>query len=150
MTAQKARKEARPPRDEAVAGRLARWLPDPPPDAVGVDQRTTVVFIATIILLVVFQYFGKPESLRGGLAASLQPLYDALTGARSGMAPFAHWAVSSVVLRVLVPFALILFVLLRLRQPRMPRREEAIAQATATRSACGATSSLGSETPRAA
>ena len=98
------------PRNETTLTRLQRWLPEPPADATPLDRRTTTVFIITIILLVVFQYFGKPESYRGALASTLQPLYEALLGSRAGMAPYAHWGVSSLVIRVLIPFAIILFV----------------------------------------
>ena len=101
------RPEAR--RDETLLARLRRWLPDPAPGASPLDPRTTAVFIVTIILLVVFQYFGKPESFRGTLAATLQPLYDAMSGSRPGIAPYVHWGLSSLVIRVLIPFAIILF-----------------------------------------
>ena len=75
------------------------------------DRRTTTVFVLSIVLLVLFQYFGKPESYRGsGLAVRLQPMADAWLGANADMAPFAHWGLASIVLRVLVPFAVILFV----------------------------------------
>lgn len=97
-------------RDETLLARVGRRLPDPPPGATPLDRRTTTIFIIAILLLVVFQYFGKPESYRGALAAALQPLYDSLLGSRAGMAPFAHWGISSLVIRVLVPFAVILFV----------------------------------------
>lgn len=90
--------------------RIRAWLPTAPAEATPVDQRTVVVFVAAILLLVFFQYFGKPESFRGGVATAMQPLTDVLTGGRSGMAPYAHWGFSSVVIRVLVPFAIILFV----------------------------------------
>ena len=90
--------------------RLRRWLPEPPADATPVERRTTTVFVVTIILLIVFQYFGKPESSRGALAATFQPIYVALLGSRADMAPYAHWGVSSIVMRVLIPFAIILFV----------------------------------------
>jgi membrane protease YdiL (CAAX protease family) len=93
-----------------MATRIRRWLPEPPPGATRLDRRTTTAFIVAILLLVVFQYFGKPESYRGALAATFQPLYDALLGSRAGMAPFAHWGISSLVIRVLIPFAVILFV----------------------------------------
>lgn len=97
------------PRDETLVARVRRWLPDPPPGAAPLDQRTFTVFIITIVLLVVFQYFGKPESYRGAYAAALQPMYGALLGSRSGMAPYAHWGIASLVIRVFVPFAVILF-----------------------------------------
>ncbi len=65
----------------------------------------------TIVLLIVFQYFGKPESYRGStFATRLQPLADAWLGSQADMAPYVHWGVASIVLRVLIPFALILFV----------------------------------------
>jgi len=96
-------------RDEAMLARLQRWLPEPPAGAAPLDRRTTTVFLVTIILLVVFQYFGKPEAFRGALAATLQPWYEALLGSRAGMAPYAHWGLSSLVIRVLIPFAIILF-----------------------------------------
>ena len=102
--------DAPTPRDDTVVARVRRWLPDAPAGAAPLDQRTGTVFIITIVLLVVFQYFGKPESYRGAFAAALQPFYGALLGLRSGMAPYAHWAIASLVLRVLVPFAIILFV----------------------------------------
>jgi hypothetical protein len=89
--------------------RLRRWLPVPPADATPVERRTTTVFVVTIILLIVFQYFGKPESYRGAVAATLQPVYAALLGSRVDMAPYAHWGASSIVIRVLIPFSIILF-----------------------------------------
>lgn len=98
-------------RDGALlSSRLRRFLPEPPAGATPLDQRTTLIFILAIVLLVVFQYFGKPESYRGALAARLQPIADALLGPHADMAPFAHWGVMSIVVRILIPFAVILFV----------------------------------------
>ena len=75
------------------------------------DRRTTTVFVLSIVLLVAFQYFGKPESYRAsGLAAQLQPVAESWLGANVDMAPFVHWGIASIVLRVLVPFAVIVFV----------------------------------------
>jgi hypothetical protein len=90
--------------------RLRAALPDPPEGATPLDQRTTTVFVVAIILLIVFQYFGKPESYRGGFAARLQPVADAWLGSIADMAPFVHWGLSSIVLRVLIPLAVIVFV----------------------------------------
>lgn len=56
----------------------------------------------------VFQYFGKPETYRG-LATILDPLAGVVSGSRPALAPYAHWGLASVVLRVLIPFAIILF-----------------------------------------
>ena len=74
------------------------------------DRRTTTVFIVSIVLLIVFQYFGKPETYRSGMVAWMQPLIEPWLGANADMGPFVHWGISSIVLRVLVPFAIILFV----------------------------------------
>ena len=95
---------------ESLTNRLRAFLPEPPPGAVELDQRTTGVFLLSIVLLVVFQYFGKPETYRGVLASRLQPVADAWLGAHSDMAPYVHWGVASIVLRVLIPLAVIAFV----------------------------------------
>jgi hypothetical protein len=98
-------------RDEPLwTSRLAHFLPEPPAGATPLDQRTALVFLLAIVLLVIFHYFGKPESYRGTLAAILQPIADVMLGPHAAMAPFAHWGVTSIVLRVLIPFAVILFV----------------------------------------
>jgi hypothetical protein len=65
--------------------------------------------VASIVLLVVFQYFGKPESYRGTIAAIWEPVARSLSD-DAGLAPFLHWGIASVVIRVLIPFAIILFV----------------------------------------
>lgn len=69
------------------------------------------VFVISIVLLIAFQYFGKPESYRGSaLAARLEPQATALFGSHADVAPFVHWGVASLVLRVLVPLAIIAWV----------------------------------------
>jgi CAAX amino terminal protease family. len=93
-----------------MAQRIGVWLPEPPTGAAALDRRTTLVFVVTIVLLVVFQYFGKPESYLSRFATRLQPLADAWLGSRADMAPYVHWGLASIVLRVLVPFAIIRFV----------------------------------------
>jgi membrane protease YdiL (CAAX protease family) len=98
------------PERPSLTRRLGAWLPDPPADATTPDHRTTFVLVLATLLLVVFQYFGKPESYRGGLAARLQPVASAWLGPHADMAPFVHWGLSSIVLRVPVPFAVIAFV----------------------------------------
>lgn len=66
--------------------------------------------MSSIVLLVTFQYFGKPESYRGSsLGTRLQPLADAWFGSHADIAPYVHWGLASIVLRVLVPFAIIAF-----------------------------------------
>ena len=99
-----------PPSDSTLAGRIRAWLPEPPPGATSLDQRTTIVFIVAILLLVIFQYFGRPDAHRGAHEVWLRPLADAVLGSHAAMAPYAHWAVSSIVWRILIPIALIVFV----------------------------------------
>ena len=75
------------------------------------DRRTTTVFIVSIVLLVVFQYFGRPDSYRASsLAVQLQPRAESWLGANADLAPYVHWGLSSIVFRVLVPLAVIVFV----------------------------------------
>ena len=57
-----------------VASRTFSWLTPLPEGAVELDRRTTFVFILAILLLVAFQYFGKPESYRGWIADAWQPV----------------------------------------------------------------------------
>lgn len=104
------RSDPKSPDESSVRQRLAAWLPDPPSGASALDQRTTFVFLLATLLLVVFQYFGKPESYRRAIAARWDPVANAWLGSHADMAPYMHWGVSSIVLRVLVPFAVILFV----------------------------------------
>ncbi len=111
MSARKRKAGAEPlPGDASPVSRLARFLPAPPAGATPLEARTTWVFLLSIVLLVLFQYFGKPESYRGAMAARLQPVADALLGPHANMASVAHWGVMSIVLRLLIPFAVILFV----------------------------------------
>jgi CAAX protease family protein len=106
----KAREDASAP-GASAPGRFAAFFPEPPAGAASLDRRTTTVFIVSILLLVVFQYFGKPESYRGSaMEIQFQPIADAWLGGHADMAPFVHWGLSSIVLRVLVPFAIIAFV----------------------------------------
>jgi hypothetical protein len=109
-----ARRKARQDASSATASapdRIAAFFPEPPAGAASLDRRTTTVFIVSILLLVVFQYFGKPESYRGSaMETRFQPVADAWLGGHADMAPFVHWGLSSIVLRVLVPFAIIAIV----------------------------------------
>jgi hypothetical protein len=82
-----------------------------PVDATPPDRRTTIVFISSILLLILFHYFGKPESYReSSLNPSLMPLATDWFGSHADIAPYVSWAVMSIVLRVAIPFALIVFV----------------------------------------
>ena len=82
------------------------------PDTPQLDRRTLVVFGAAIVLLVVFEYWGLPSRLAG---SSLHTsLIDALGDGYSQYAdllPYQYWGVSSLILRVLIPAAIVVWVL---------------------------------------
>jgi hypothetical protein len=112
------RKSGVPLAPSTTRGALARWLaalPRPPEGALPADRRTSAVLVVATLLLIVFQYFGKPEALRGSaLGAALQPVADAWLGNAAGIAPFAWWALMSLVLRIAIPLGI---VLLLFREP---------------------------------
>jgi hypothetical protein len=110
VNARRKSKGAGPSSETSFGRRVTAFLPEPPAGAIALDQRTTLVFLLATLLLVVFQYFGKPESFRGAIAALWQPMAAAVLGPHEAMAPYAHWGVSSIVLRILIPFAIIRFV----------------------------------------
>jgi len=84
----------------------------PAGDGPRIDRRSLVVFITVTVLLVVFEYWGLPERFRDSwlhlrvaeaLGAGYRPFHELL--------PYQFWGVSSLVLRVAVPLAVIRFVL---------------------------------------
>ncbi len=79
-------------------------LPPRPDGAPALDRETVVVFVLATLLLIVFQYFGKPEFYRtSALAALLKPTAERWLGAQAGLAPYAYWGVTSVLLRTVIP-----------------------------------------------
>jgi len=77
-----------------------------------IDRRSLVVFVTTMVLLIVFEYWGLPDRFSGSwfhlhladaLGDGYRPYYDLL--------PYQFWGVSSLVLRVAVPLVVIRFVL---------------------------------------
>jgi hypothetical protein len=76
------------------------------------DRKTLVVFVATALLLVVFNYWGLPSRFAGttfheGISDALGPGYEPYFL----LLPYQYWGVSSLVLRLLAPLAVIVFVL---------------------------------------
>lgn len=72
------------------------------------DVRTVTVFLASTVLLIVFEYWGLASSfsgtelhrdLAGALGDRHAPYFDLL--------PYQYWGVSSLVLRVLVPLGIV-------------------------------------------
>lgn len=99
-----------PDRGRGLAARLLVSR-EPPAGATPVDRRTTFVLVASTLLLIVFQYFGKPEAVRGtALGAAIQPLPEAWFGVHADIAPFAWWAFTSLILRVAIPLGIIVVV----------------------------------------
>jgi membrane protease YdiL (CAAX protease family) len=92
---------------------------EPPLDLIAPqERRTTIVFLTTTVLLVVFEYWGLPSRFSGTglhdwvadlLGTGYRPYFDLL--------PYQYWGISSLVLRVIVPFAVVVLVL------REPLRE---------------------------
>ena len=83
------------------------------------DRRTVVVLLTAVVLLIVFEYWGLAGSFRasivaragrrlagGGVPAVLRPA-----------CPYQYWGVASLVIRVLIPFGVVAWVL------REPLRE---------------------------
>jgi len=87
-------------------------------EAPKLDRRTVIVLLTAIVLLIVFEYWGLADSLRmsswhervaGWLGEGYRPYFDLL--------PYQYWGVASLVIRVLVPFGVVVLVL------REPLRE---------------------------
>jgi membrane protease YdiL (CAAX protease family) len=91
--------------------RIAATFPAAPADAPPLDRRTVFVFVAATILLVVFQYFGRPDYYRvSDLQVALRPSFEAWLGPHAPMAAYLYWGVTSLVLRVAIPLAIVAFV----------------------------------------
>lgn len=76
------------------------------------DRQTVVVFVAVTVLLVVFNYWGLPSRFAGtgfhqGVADLLGDRHDPYFL----LLPYQYWGVSSVVVRVLAPLAVIILIL---------------------------------------
>jgi len=77
-----------------------------------IDRKTLVVFVTTMVLLVVFNYWGLPSRFAG--TSFHEGMADALgEGYRPYflLLPYQYWGVSSLAIRLLVPLAVIVFVL---------------------------------------
>lgn len=91
------------------------YHPIPPaadPAAPALDRRTVTVMLTAVALLIVFEYWGLAGSFRGTsahtwvadrLGEGYRPYFDLL--------PYQYWGLSSLVIRVIVPFAVVAAVL---------------------------------------
>ncbi len=72
------------------------------------DFQTTTVFVTSTVLLTLFYYYGRSGAYRRSVAPWLEPrLADAAD--LIPILPYAYWGLSALVLRVLVPLAIIVF-----------------------------------------
>ena len=81
-------------------------------DAPVLDRRTLTVLLTAVVLLIVFEYWGLASSLStsswhervaGWLGEGYRPYFDLL--------PYQYWGVASLVIRVFVPFGVVVLVL---------------------------------------
>jgi membrane protease YdiL (CAAX protease family) len=81
-------------------------------EAPPLERRTMTVLVASVVLLVVFEYWGLPSRFEGTalhdrvadlLGDGYRPYY--------GLLPYQYWALSSLLIRVLAPLAIIVWVL---------------------------------------
>jgi membrane protease YdiL (CAAX protease family) len=77
----------------------------------GFDFRTTAIFVSSTVLLTVFYYYGKANFYRQQLWDSWDSTFVSILGDQSGMAAYAYWGGTSLVIRVVVPALIIALVL---------------------------------------
>ena len=86
--------------------------PNLEPDWRDLDQRTLVVFVTSVLLLVVFNYYGLPGRFAGtDLHGQVLDLFGDGYRPYVDLLPYQFWGVSSLVVRVLLPLAVIVYVL---------------------------------------
>jgi membrane protease YdiL (CAAX protease family) len=73
------------------------------------DARTTTVFVVSTVLLTVFYYYGKTDAYRRYLSHRIEPRIDGALTAWIDLFPYAWWGTTSIVLRVVVPAAIIVW-----------------------------------------
>lgn len=77
-----------------------------------IDQRTLIVFIVSTLLLVIFNYYALPARIAGtGLQGDILSLLGEGYEPYVDLIPYQFWGVTSVVFRVLLPLAVIVWVL---------------------------------------
>jgi membrane protease YdiL (CAAX protease family) len=91
---------------------LDAFPPGADPAAPVLDRRTVTVLITAAVLLIVFEYWALPSTFRGTAAHSwvadrlgdgYRPYFELL--------PYEYWGVSSLLIRVAAPFAVVALVL---------------------------------------
>ncbi len=73
------------------------------------DGRTVGTIAAICVLLTIFYYYARPNFYRSTLAGPVEQLLGMGDSTFASLLPYAYWSAASVVVRVLVPLALIVF-----------------------------------------
>lgn len=74
------------------------------------DAKTTIVFVATAVLLTLFYYYGKSGFYRRELASFVQERWGPSLGEYLDLMPYAWWGLCAIGMRVLIPVLLIVAV----------------------------------------
>lgn len=82
----------------------------PSPEAPPVDRRTMIVLLTAVVLLVVFEYWGLPSRF-AGTSFHRRAAERLGSGEYYDLLPYQYWGLSSLILRVLAPLAVIVLVL---------------------------------------
>lgn len=78
--------------------------------APALDARTTAVFCISTVLLTIFYYYGKANYFRGSdIEAWVLGLGVPWVTRNATMLPYVYWGLSSLVIRVLIPLAVIVW-----------------------------------------
>lgn len=91
--------------------RLPELEPEPGPDA---DREATIVLLASVVLLLVFFYWGRPGFYsRSGLIDWVSTNIGGPLADLPGVGGYLWWGSSSLVIRTLIPMAIVVWVIRR-------------------------------------
>lgn len=77
---------------------------------VPMDLRSFGVLVLTSVLLTLFYYYGRPSHFRGELEATVVAWLGLGKSSLTGVLGYWYWALSSAVLRVLIPLGVIVWI----------------------------------------
>ena len=91
--------------------RLPELEPQPGPDA---DREALIVLVSSTVLLLVFFYWGRPGFYdRSGLIDWIPETFGGVFAEFPGVGGYLWWGVASLVVRTLVPLAIVVWVIRR-------------------------------------
>ncbi|MFP4596984.1 MAG: CPBP family intramembrane glutamic endopeptidase [Persicimonas sp.] len=77
---------------------------------ISLDGRTLGVLVLTCVLLTLFYYFGRPGFFRqSSVELALAESLGLTTSPHRGLIPYYGWAAASLILRIIIPLACIIF-----------------------------------------